>query len=146
MLNTAVIEGRLCTDPKFTEGSEPKRDRAWFRIANDEDYKDTNGESPTSFFNVVCWNGTARAVAEWCKKGKFVTIEGRWQQRNVGTEDDPKDYVEIKASRIRFGPDAKSQGANELVKKVLEELKKEQERSTQENTTGTETTNSSAPF
>ena len=74
--------GRLTRDPelKYTQGGASV---ASFSIASSYTYtKDGAKKETTSFFNCVAWAKTGEIIAQYCKKGHRIAIEGRLQQRS----------------------------------------------------------------
>ena len=86
-----------------------------FSIA--ESYKaKRDGEEETYFWNVTLWNQLAENVAESCKKGQRVVIEGRLTQQTWKGEDDVQhSKVVIIADScgpdLRFGTATYTKGA-----------------------------------
>lgn len=111
-LNKTIIIGRLTKDPELrtTQNGTPV---CSFTIANNRTYV-AAGEKKESvnFFNCVAWAKTGEVIAEHCKKGQRMGIEGRLQQRTWDDQDGKKhQVVEIVVDNFQFlSPPANSQG------------------------------------
>jgi single-strand DNA-binding protein len=82
-LNKVMIIGRLTRDPEVrttTTGTNVTS----FGVATGRVWVDKNGQKQenTEFHNVVAWGKLGEIVAQYCKKGKQIYIEGRLQTRN----------------------------------------------------------------
>jgi single-strand DNA-binding protein len=102
-LNRAVLVGRLTKDPdlRYTQSGTSV---CSFSIANNRTYV-TGGEKKeqVSFFNCVAWAKTGEVIAEYCKKGQRIGIEGRLQQRSWDDQEGNKRYtVEIVVDNFQF--------------------------------------------
>ena len=106
MLNRVVLIGRLTADPslKYTPSSIAV---TTFTLAVDRPF--TSGDEKkreADFINIVTWRALAETVANYCRKGKLVAIEGRIQVRNYDNAEGRKVYVtEVIADNVRFLPD-----------------------------------------
>lgn len=105
-LNRVNIIGRLVATPTFTKGDKEdgSNDRVWGRIACNRP-----GSEDADFVPFVCWGKTARAVAQYCGKGKVLILDGRLATRSKQRDDGSYDnYAEVNCSAVYFGPDAKN--------------------------------------
>jgi single-strand DNA-binding protein len=112
-LNKVILIGRLTRDPelKYTQGGTSV---CSFSIANNRTYV-TAGEKKeqVSFFNCVAWAKTGEVIAEYCKKGKRIGIEGRLQQRSWDDQEGKKrQTVEVVVDNFQF-LDPPREGAGE---------------------------------
>ena len=65
----------------------------------------TGGEKKeqVSFFNCVAWAKTGEIIAEYCKKGQRIGIEGRLQQRSWDDQEGKRRFtVEIVVDNFQF--------------------------------------------
>ncbi|HOT47200.1 MAG TPA: single-stranded DNA-binding protein [Spirochaetota bacterium] len=102
-LNKAILIGRLTRDPelRYTQSGTSV---CSFSIANNRTYV-AGGEKKeqVSYFNCVAWAKTGEVIAEYCKKGKRIGIEGRLQQRSYDDKDGNKrQIVEIVVDNFQF--------------------------------------------
>jgi single-strand DNA-binding protein len=112
-LNKVILVGRLTRDPelKYTQGGTSV---CSFSIANNRTYV-TAGEKKeqVSFFNCVAWAKTGEVIAEYCKKGKRIGIEGRLQQRSWDDQEGKKrQTVEIVVDNFQFLDPPQSAGGS----------------------------------
>ena len=104
MLNNIVIEGRLTKQPEVRHTQAGKA-VASFSIACDRDYKDSNGNKATDFFDVVVWGQTGERCGDWLHKGAKVTLTGRLQTRDwTDREGNKRKSFEIVAREVYFPP------------------------------------------
>lgn len=104
MLNQITIQGRLTKTPELrhTQAGKPV---ASFSIACDRDFKDSNGNKATDFFDIVVWGQTGERCADWLSKGQLVTLTGRLQTRDWTDRDGNKRKAfEIVAREVYFPP------------------------------------------
>jgi single-strand DNA-binding protein len=114
-LNKAILVGRLTKDPelRYTQSGTAV---CSFSIANNRTYV-TGGEKKeqVSYFNCVAWAKAGEIIAEYCKKGNRIGIEGRLQQRSWDDQEGKRRYtVEIVVDNFQFlsGPrDSASESA-----------------------------------
>jgi len=89
MLNSVCLIGRLVADPelKYTQSGTAL---ANFRLAVDRERKDAEGKRETDFIDCVAFGKTAEFVAQYLKKGRLASVDGRLQVRNYTTNDGAK--------------------------------------------------------
>ena len=107
-LNKVFLYGNLTRDPELKalpSGSQV----ANFGLATNRTYKDKSGakQEATEFHNIVAFGRTAEVIAQYCKKGRPIFVEGRIQTRSwEGKEDGKKQYrTEIVVDNFQFGAD-----------------------------------------
>ena len=108
MLNQIAIQGRLTKTPELrhTQAGKPV---ASFSIACDRDFRDSNGNKATDFFDIVVWGQTGERCADWLSKGQLVTLTGRLQTRDWTDRDGNKRKAfEIVAQNVYFPPREKA--------------------------------------
>ena len=104
MLNQIVIQGRLTKSPELRHTQSGKA-VASLSIACDRDFKDSNGNKATDFFDVAVWGQTGERCADWLSKGQLVTLTGRLQTRDWTDRDGNKRKLfEIMAQNVYFPP------------------------------------------
>ncbi len=107
-LNKVFLYGNLTRDPELKAlpgGSQV----ANFGLATNRSFKDKSGQrqEATEFHNIVAFGRTAEVLAQYCKKGRPVFIEGRittrsWDDKETGK----KNYrTEIIVENFQFGAD-----------------------------------------
>lgn len=100
MLNSATIMGRLTADPILKTTSNGK-EVCRFSVAVDRSY--TKGEKKSDFISVVAWDGGARLVCNYFKKGQLIAIEGPIRTGSyTDNEGNKRSTFEIAARDISF--------------------------------------------
>ena len=98
MLNKVMVIGRLGKDPEMqytANGNAVTK----FSVAADSGFGD---KKKTEWFNVVAWEKTAEACAQYLNKGSLVYIEGR-QQTETWDKDGQRQYkTTLVAERVQF--------------------------------------------
>jgi len=107
-LNKVLLYGNLTRDPELKalpSGSQV----ANFGLATNRTYKDKGGQKQetTEFHNLVAFGRTAEIIAQYCKKGRPIYVEGRLQTRSWDDkETGKKNYrTEIIVDNFQFGAD-----------------------------------------
>jgi single-strand DNA-binding protein len=109
MLNSVILIGRLTKDPdlRYTPSGQAV---TTFSLAVDRGYQNQQGQKETDFINIVTWAKQAENVAQYCKKGRLVAVEGRIQTRNYENNEGKKVYVtEVVADNVKFLESAREQ-------------------------------------
>ena len=102
MLNNIVLQGRLTRDPEM-QATATGISRATFALACERDYKITNGDSSTDFFDVVAWRGTAEFIMRNFRKGQMIIVNGRLLTSQWTAQDGGKrKSVQIVAENVYF--------------------------------------------
>lgn len=111
MLNKVVVIGRLTKDPELKK-TQSGVSVISFSIANEDDFKNKDGEKEVDFLDVVAWRGTAEMVAKYCTKGRLVAACGRLKTRTWQDKDgNNRKVVEIRADEVYFLGDNKRNDA-----------------------------------
>ena len=101
-MNTVVLIGRLTGEPELKETKEQK-ERSIIQIAVPRSFKNADGIYETDFFRCILWNGIAKRVKEYCKKGDMACIKGRLQVREYQDEKEDRRFItEVVAENISF--------------------------------------------
>ncbi|MDP2655568.1 MAG: single-stranded DNA-binding protein [bacterium] len=113
-LNKVFLYGNLTRDPEL-KALPSGSNVANFGLATNRVYKDKSGakQEATEFHNVVAFGRTAEVIAQYCKKGRPIYVEGRIQTRSwEGKEDGKKQYrTEIVIDNFQFGADGGKAGS-----------------------------------
>ena len=121
-INRVFLIGRLTRDPelRYTQGGTSI---ASFSVANNRAYTSQNERKEmVSFFNCIAWGKPGEVIAQHCKKGQRIGIEGRLQQRSWQDQNGQKrNTVEIVVENFQFlsggpgqqGGDSQSFGSDE---------------------------------
>lgn len=105
-LNKVFLYGNLTRDPELKalpSGSQV----ANFGLATNRVYKDKSGakQEATEFHNIVAFGRTAEVIAQYCKKGRPIFVEGRIQTRSWESDGVKKYRTEIIVDNFQFGAD-----------------------------------------
>lgn len=103
--NRAIIAGGMTRDPelRYTPSGTGVTE---ISLAITEKRKGPSGDTieETTYVEVTLWGRTAEVVAEYCKKGSQLLIEGRlkldtWQDKNTG---DKRSKLKVVGERIQM--------------------------------------------
>ena len=100
--NQVHLIGRLTKDVdlKYTPNGVAV---ASISLAVQRDRKNEKGEYETDYPNIIVWQKSAENLANYCKKGDKIGIEGRLQTRNYAGKDGKKVYVtEVVTNSVEF--------------------------------------------
>ena len=102
MLNHVCLQGRICNDIELRRTGSGVA-VASFTLAVDRDFKNSDGEKETDFFDVVCWRNTAEFVQKYFDKGNLIAVSGRLQSRHwTGKDGNKRKTVEVVADGTYF--------------------------------------------
>lgn len=114
-LNKVFLYGNLTRDPEL-KALPSGSNVANFGLATNRTFKDKSGakQEATEFHNIVAFGRTAEVIAQYCKKGRPIFVEGRIQTRSwEGKEDGKKQYrTEIIVENFQFGADGGKGGSS----------------------------------
>lgn len=99
-MNVVALVGRLTKDPdlRYTPGGAAT---CSFTLAVDDPF--AKGEKKADFIQIIAWKQTAEACANYLRKGRLCSVEGRISTRNYDNSAGQKVYVtEIVANGVRF--------------------------------------------
>ena len=112
MLNSAIIQGRICANPELRHTPNDIAVTT-FTVATD---KGSGDKKQTSFIDCVAWRGTAELVCKWFQKGSAIIVQGSIQTRSYQDKDGNKRKAfEIVADNVHFAEskrDGDSHGGN----------------------------------
>jgi len=102
-LNKVILIGRLVRDPEIKQ-TQSGTAVANFSLACNKSYvQGTEKKEMVSFFSCVAWTKLGELIAQYCKKGHRLGIEGRLQQRSWETQNGEKrSTVEIVVDNVQF--------------------------------------------
>ena len=107
-LNKVFLIGNLTRDPEIK--AIPSGTKvASLSMATNRTWKDAQGkrQDSTEYHNVVAFGKQAETLAQYCKKGSSLYVEGRIQTRSWDAQDGQKKYrTEIVLEGFQFGPKA----------------------------------------
>ena len=107
-LNKVFLIGNLVRDPELK--AIPSGTKvASFSLATNRSWKDQSGQKKEAveYHNIVAFAKQAEVIAQYCKKGNSLYVEGRIQTRSWDAQDGTKKYrTEIVLETFQFGPKA----------------------------------------
>lgn len=107
MLNSAIIQGRICANPELRHTPNDIAVTT-FTVATD---KGSGDKKQTSFIDCVAWRGTAELVCKWFQKGSAIIVQGSIQTRSYQDKDGNKRKAfEIVADNVHFAESKKDGG------------------------------------
>lgn len=103
-VNKSILIGNLCHDPemKYTTGGAAVCE---FALALNRSWKNKQGEKQEEvcYVDVSCWGSLAENVAQYCKKGKQVYVEGYLKQDRWEDKDGKKrTKLYVTAEQVKF--------------------------------------------
>ena len=104
-INKATLLGNLTKDPELKALPSGVK-VASFSIATNRTWKDQTGkkQEAVEYHNIVAFSKPAELIAQYCKKGSSLYIEGRLQTRSWDSEQGKKYRTEILVENFQFGP------------------------------------------
>lgn len=94
-VNKVILLGGICKDLELVSVGTGDAVKCEFTVATSERRKDkSSGEyvEETEFHNCVAWNGTAKYIAKWGKKGSQAYVEAKSTTRSWDAQDGTKKY------------------------------------------------------
>lgn len=99
-MNKIIVIGNLTRDVEKVEANQTML--AKMTVACRGFGKDENGNSKTTFFNVIAWNKVAESCLQYLQKGSTVAICGKMQNRSYEVDGVKKFVSEIVADEVEF--------------------------------------------
>lgn len=100
-MNKIILTGRYTNKPeiRYTSSNKPV---AIFTLAVNRDFKNSDGNYDTDFFNCKSFIN-AETIAKYCDKGDLVLVDGRVQNRTYEDNEGNKKYItEVICNRVEF--------------------------------------------
>lgn len=121
-LNKVILIGNLTRDPELKALPSGVK-VANFGVATNRSYKDKDGnkKDEVEFHNVVSFGKQAEVIAQWCKKGSQLMVEGRLSTKTWESDGKKMYKTEIIVDNFQFGNKAKE--ASTLTEQEKEDLK-----------------------
>ena len=105
--NNWNLAGRLAADPEVHTGNTT---RVRIRIAVDG-YDYQAKQKKADFFSVTLFGRKAETVAQYCRKGSFVILNGTLRENNYTDKQGNKRYeTQLVADDVALGPKAAASG------------------------------------
>lgn len=104
MINTVSIGGRLTTDPVCGVTSYNNTPYAYFTLACERPYKNSNGQREADYIKIMTYDYIATYVSKNFNKGDKVFVSGRLQSGSYDNDKGEKVmYVSVVASEVALG-------------------------------------------
>lgn len=114
MLNTAILMGRLTSDPELRYTPNDTAVTS-FTLAVERSYIKSGTDRQVDFIDVVVWRQTAEFVCKYFHKGQLAAVQGSIQTRSYTDKDGNKRKAfEIVADSVHFA-EPKKDKSNEPV-------------------------------
>ncbi len=110
-LNKVFLIGNLTRDPELK--SLPSGIKVVsVALATNRTWKDQNGvkQENVEYHNIVSFGRTAEVIAQYCKKGSSIYVEGRLQTRSWEKDGQKQYRTEIVLENFQFGPKGSATG------------------------------------
>lgn len=101
MINRVVLVGRITKDLDLKYSSTGTAILS-FSIAVNRTFTNQQGEREADFPNIVCFKRQAENVANFCKRGSLVGIDGRLQTRTYDGQNGKVYVTEVVADSVQF--------------------------------------------
>ena len=114
-LNKVMLIGNLTRDPELKSLPSGVKVTS-IGLATNRSWKKEDGskQESTEFHNAVAFGKPAELIAQYCKKGSSLYVDGRLQTRSWDGTDGQKKYrTEIVVENFQFGPRQGGEGASQ---------------------------------
>ena len=107
MLNNVIIVGRLVDDP-VVKTLDSGLSVCNVVLAVTRSFKNPDGVYETDFIDCILWDGLAKNINEYCKKGSVIGVKGRLVSKEnevwleEGGEKKKITTVEVVGDRVSF--------------------------------------------
>lgn len=100
-MNNCNFIGRLTKDPELKNTSNGKA-LCNFSIVVDRGYKDSQGNKVVDFIPCTAWDGKAKLISMYFKKGNLIGIQGRMESRSYDDNGTKRTAYNILVNDIDF--------------------------------------------
>ena len=100
-MNNVMLVGRLAQDievHRLENGKEVTR----VSIAVTRSFKNPDGVYEVDFIDCILWDGLAKNISDYCKKGDTVGVRGRLQTSVYEKDDQKHKITEVVVERLTF--------------------------------------------
>lgn len=114
-LNNVMLVGRLVQDVEVNK-LESGKEVARISLAVNRSFKNADGMYEVDFIDCILWDGLAKNIQEYCKRGDTVGVRGRLQVSHYEKDDVKRKAVDVVAERMTFIASSKENIINSLEK------------------------------
>ena len=100
-MNTVMLVGRLAQEPEVRT-TETGKNIVKISIAVNRSFKNPDGMYETDFIDCTLWDGLAKNINEYCKKGDTVGVRGRLQVSHYEKDEQKMKKVEVIVEKLTF--------------------------------------------
>lgn len=110
-----MLVGRLVQDVEVNK-LESGKEVARISLAVNRSFKNADGMYEVDFIDCILWDGLAKNIQEYCKRGDTVGVRGRLQVSHYEKDDVKRKAVDVVAERMTFIASSKENIINSLEK------------------------------
>lgn len=100
-MNTVMLVGRLAHDPEVRT-TESGKNVVKISLAVNRSFKNPDGVYETDFVDCTLWDGLAKNLREYCKKGDTVGVRGRLQVNRYEKDEQKLKKVDVIVEKLTF--------------------------------------------
>lgn len=100
-MNTVMLVGRLAQDPEVRT-TETGKTVTNISVAVNRSFKNPDGIYETDFIDCTLWDGLAKNLHEYCKKGDTVGVRGRLQVSHYEKDNVKFKKVDVIVEKLSF--------------------------------------------
>lgn len=108
-LNRGALSGHLGGDPRKPSETSP----VYLRVAVNRPPSADGTERDPHWIEVKVWGKQADACMAVLKKGRYVVVDYRLENRTYEDRGERRSVTEVVANSVEFGPDRPTQGSGE---------------------------------
>ena len=106
-MNTVMLVGRLAQNPEVRT-TESGKNIVHISLAVNRSFKNPDGIYETDFIDCTLWDGLAKNLNEYCKKGDTVGVRGRLQVSHYEKDEQKLKRVDVIVEKLTFLGSAKN--------------------------------------
>lgn len=100
-MNTVMLVGRLAQEPEVRT-TEKGKEIVRISLAVNRGFKNPDGIYETDFIDCTLWDGLAKNINEYCKKGDTVGVRGRIQVSHYEKDNQKIKKVDVIVEKLTF--------------------------------------------
>lgn len=111
-MNISILMGRLTAEPELRR-TQSGKDVLSFCLAVDRGYGE---KKETDFINCVAWEGTAKFISQWFRKGSLILVEGALRTRKYTDKSgNNRTVTEVLVSQGHFTGEKSSRASADVM-------------------------------
>lgn len=96
-----MLVGRLAQEPEVRT-TETGKEVIRISIAVNRGFKNPDGIYETDFIDCILWDGLAKNMSDYCKKGDTVGVRGRLQVSHYEKDGQKMKHVDVIVEKLTF--------------------------------------------